>query len=71
MEDVCLVASQGPKVDVGVVDQQLDALDVVVQYCVVQSSEALFTFEVYEVGVAHLFQDVLDVEEASLLTGEH
>lgn len=43
----------------------------VVQNGIMKSGIALFTFEVYVIGVSYLFQDIFHIIEYPFITGQH
>ena len=71
MKKVSFVFCQRPQVHIRIVNEQFDALDVVLEDSVVKGCVPFVTLKVYVVGVSHLLQDVLYVVVDSFEAGQH
>ena len=58
MEDIAFIFGQGPQIYVGIVDEELNALDVVLQNGIMESCVAFLALEVDVIGVSNFLQDV-------------
>lgn len=71
MEDVSLIFSQSPKINIRVIDQQFDAFSIVSQNSVMQGSISFLTFMIDVVRVPHFLEDILYVVKYSLIACQH